>query len=120
MYNCPHCQQSFNTFAFYCPCCQRPVGEMRVEGVMLAVWWLDVTGSPAAKWGVRTLKSGSDYLDLLEVSPRCPSIKPGGTTVTFTVKTSQSGVGASRAIERKAVEVFEELMKSDVQEWQVQ
>lgn len=120
MYNCPHCQQLLTTFAFYCPCCRRPVGEMRVEGVMLAVWWLDAAGAPASKWGVKTLKSGSDYLDLISVSPRRPSTKPAETTITFTVAASQSGGAQRPPIERRALEVFAELSKLDIQEWQIQ
>jgi|GEM_PF-3065623 len=119
MYNCPHCRQSFNTFAFYCPCCQRPVGEMQVEGVMLAAWWLDAAGQPASKWGVKTLKSGQDDLDLVAVSPQRPSTKPGETSITFRAMTTQPG-GGETSVQVAAAAVFAELLRSDVQEWEIQ
>lgn len=116
MHDCPHCRQQLNTFAFYCPRCQRAVGELRVEGVMLAVWWLDAGGAPAKKWGVKTLKSGADDLNLEQVSPARPSVREGETLIKFTTRTT---AGAQRQIERRAAEVFAEVSRANIQEWEL-
>ena len=116
MYNCPHCRQELTIFAFYCPRCQRPVGELRVEGVMLAIWWLDAAGAPVQKWGVKALKSGADYLNLVSVSPSRPSYNDAGTIITFTANPPS---GVQKRIELKAIDVFAEVSRPEMQEWQI-
>ncbi|MGB7925481.1 MAG: hypothetical protein WCF57_19740 [Pyrinomonadaceae bacterium] len=105
------------TFAFYCPRCQRPIGKLQVEGVMLAIWWLDADGAVAKKWGVKTLKSGEDYLNLLSVSPSRPSATAQQTTITLTAR---QDTGQEQRIERSAVEVFAQVSQPEMQEWQIQ
>ncbi|HKS28141.1 MAG TPA: hypothetical protein VJS44_09990 [Pyrinomonadaceae bacterium] len=105
------------TFAFYCPRCQRPTGAMGVEGVMLAVWWLNAEGGPSKKWSLKTLKSGSDYLNLLSVSPARPAAAEGKTTITFM---ATLGSGPETPINKSAIDVFNELLRQDIQEWQIQ
>jgi hypothetical protein len=117
MHNCPHCRQELSTFAFYCPRCQRPVGELRVEGDMLGIWWVGADGAPAKKWGVKTFRSGDDYLNLRSVSPERPSATPHQTTITFIVRQDN---GQEQRVERSAVEVFAEVSQPKVQEWQIQ
>jgi hypothetical protein len=90
---------------------------MGVEGVMLAVWWLDANGTPAKKWSLKTLKSGTDYLNLLSISPTRPSATNRQTTITFTASLGQ---GREQRIDKSAVEVFNELLRPEMQEWQIQ
>lgn len=116
MHNCPHCRQELAAFAFYCPRCQRPTGALGVEGVMLAVWWLDADGAPSKKWALKTLKNGADYLNLVSVSPVRPSAATRPTIITFT---ASLGAGQPQRIEKSAVEVFEEVSRPEMQEWQV-
>jgi hypothetical protein len=117
MHNCPHCRQELSTFAFYCPRCRGKIGELRTDADMLAIWWLNAQGDTAKKWAVKTLKSGSDYLNLLSVSPACPSAASRQTTITFM---AGQRLGDKETFERRAVDVFAEVSRSEMQEWQIQ
>jgi hypothetical protein len=116
MHNCPNCPQELSTFAFYCPRCQRPIGELRVDGDILVVWWVDARGEPSEKWAVKTFKSGTDYLNLIGVSPSRPSASQHQTTIEFTVRPLE---GDEQRIEKRATEVFAEVSRAEMQEWQI-
>jgi hypothetical protein len=88
-----------------------------VDGDILVVWWLDAKGEPLKNWAVKTFKSGSDYLNLVSVSPPRPSASQHQTTITFTVRPLD---GQERPIEKQATEVFAEVSRADVQEWLIQ
>ncbi len=114
MHNCPHCHQELSAFAFYCPRCSKPVGELAVEADMLSIWWLNVDLLPHVKCGVKTLKHGTEYLNLSSVSPSRPA--SGKTEILFTARTP---AGDETIIPVSAVEVFTEAMNSS-QEWKIQ
>jgi hypothetical protein len=83
---------------------------------MLAIWWLDANGNAKTKWGIRTLKSGAEYLNLLSVSPSRPSFIQAQTTIKFRARTVG---GQEKPYELSAVDVFAEVSKPEVQEWQI-
>jgi hypothetical protein len=117
MHDCPNCHQELSTFAFYCPRCKHPIGELRVEGDILVVWWLDVKGEPVKKWAVKTFKSGNDYLNLVGVSPSRPSASQARQTIEFMVRPLG---GEEHPLEKHVTEVFAEVSRAEIQEWKIQ
>ncbi|HEX8072862.1 MAG TPA: hypothetical protein VF546_23150 [Pyrinomonadaceae bacterium] len=115
MYDCPYCRQELTAFAFYCPRCRRPVGELHVEGDMLTVWWLDAGGEQAARWGLKTLKRGAEDLNLVGVAPE----RPTADNLAFKLR-ARLDQGSELVFERSAVEVFAVVSEQEMQEWQIQ
>ena len=68
MHKCPHCQQELSSFAFRCIRCSKEVGRVEREGDMLAVWWLDGSGSLIERIRVKTLVSGEISVDARELT----------------------------------------------------
>lgn len=63
MYKCPHCSQDLESFALFCIRCSRKIGLVEIDGVMLALWWLDKGGTPVKKAGTKALKLGGTPVD---------------------------------------------------------
>jgi len=87
-----------------------------VDGDILVAWWLDARGEPSQKWAVKTFKSGMDYLNLVGVSPSRPSASQNQTTIEFTLRPLE---GEEYRIEKQATEVFAEISRAEMQEWQI-
>ena len=109
IYNCPHCFQELKRFAFHCPRCGTLVGMVFVEGDMLAKWWVDASGAPLKKRGVKMLKHGQDYLNVKEVSAHYPSEK---SSRDITITTSDG-----KTFKQTLVEFFAQAVKDDSKEW---
>ena len=116
MHHCPHCHQELERFAFYCPRCGKPVGELVVEGDLLSILWLDIDLKAQGKWGIKTLKSGSDYLNLTGISESRPKRNANASSLRFTARTL---AGEGRDIVKEAAEIFAEIQTSS-QEWEVE
>lgn len=83
MHKCPYCNQEVNSFAFYCLRCSKPIGQVVIEGELLALWWIDTSNNPLKKAGMKTLKRGNEYLNVASISPPQPS--PDVAEITFTL-----------------------------------
>jgi hypothetical protein len=109
MHGCPHCNQELTTFAFYCPRCNKLVGIVEVDGVMLALTWLDASGRPVKKFALKTLKQGPSYLNVKTVSPQYPTNKT--TEVVFTL-------ADGRQLRQNLLEFFAAVLDPS-QEWNI-
>ena len=111
MHDCPHCRQELRSFAFWCPRCGKLVGKVNVEGVMLVKWWLNADHSQQQRCGVKTLKRGTQYIDVASVSPEYPQ----SDTVEIVFSTTKEGESYPQRIRQ----FFSEAVDPS-QEWNIQ
>jgi hypothetical protein len=92
------------------------VGELVVDGDLLSIVWLDLDQKAQAKWGVKTLKSGSEYLNLTSISESRPDRNTNTSTLQFTARTL---AGVERSFVKQAIEIFAGILTPS-QEWEVE
>lgn len=114
MHYCPNCHQELNGFAFHCPRCRKPVGELAVEGDLLAIWWLEIDSGRSEKYGIKALKRAGEFLNLAGIFPVRPD--QNSEFIEFTAHTLSGNDASFRS---KVSDVFAELQQAS-QEWEVE
>jgi len=114
VHHCPKCHQELNAFAFYCPRCKTPSGELSVKGDLLSVWWLDIDGSPEKEYAIKTVTKTGQSLNLQGVNPRRPDHR--SNRVSFSANTL---AGQSANFEKNVVDLFTALQDPS-QEWEIE
>ena len=111
MHKCPHCDQEFEAFAFYCIRCRNVIGKVKREGELLAVWWTDRSGEPSERFKLKTLKRDAGYVNVKNVSPEYPA--EGSRSIIFTLDDNQE-----TPLSQTAREFFDQA-SSDTEEWTI-
>jgi hypothetical protein len=111
MHKCPHCHQELKTFAFHCIRCRKEIGRVKVDGVLLALWWLDASGEPVEKVHVKTLMLGDTPVDAQSLEFVSPA--QGSPYVLITLTNDEE-----RPRRQDLVEFFRQAT-NPTQEWKI-